>query len=106
MDGAQEPRFPQTPEQLTADWLGSVLSVRWRGVSVLSLQVLQLIPGTSLKIRVALNYNDVGKARGLPETMILKGPFGRHAADVDFIFEDEMRAYRDIISQVGLNTPE
>src|SRR5271168_3720237 len=89
--------FPQQIEDVTAQWVGSVLARRYPGIEVRSLQIVTVKTGAGVKLRVAVKYNDRGTQAGLPDTLIVKGHFNRLPREMDFMFHDEMRAYRDVV---------
>ncbi len=97
--------WPQSIEGLDAHWLTLALASRDPGVEVVKAWVVDLIPGTSTKVRVGLEYNAAGKAAGLPATMIVKGGFEPHSAGMAAIHAKESRFYGHILPQVDLRTP-
>ncbi len=99
--------LPLEVEQLTASWLGAALRQRYPGTEVTTAQLRDVILGTSTKIRIALQYNAAGHEAGLPPTLIVKGGFQDHSPLFGFMYESEMRSYRDVVLglKLPINTP-
>jgi len=98
--------LPLTSGNVTADWLTVALADRYPGVAVTSAQIVNIMEGTSTKIRVALEYNARGRELGLPPRLIVKGGFEEHSARMAFMYESEMRYYRDLAPVQNLNVPK
>jgi hypothetical protein len=98
--------FPVTPEELTCEWLGWALRQRFPGVEVTAVEVVDINAATATKVRVRLRYNEAGERAGLPPTLIVKAPFGKNVVDMEHTFTHETWAYRDLVSDIGLNTPK
>jgi len=98
-------RLPVQPQGLTAEWFTAALASAHPGTVVESVQVLDILPGTSTKIRVALRCNAAGQAHGLPQTVIVKGGFEAHSAQLGFMYAAEMRFYRDLLPRMPMNAP-
>ena len=62
-------RLPQTPENVTPEWLTAALDERHPGVHVRSVDVLEIHHGTNSNARLGVTYE--GDA-DLPETFFLK----------------------------------
>jgi hypothetical protein len=97
--------LPLQAEALTAAWFTSVLGPAHPGTVVESAQVVDIITGTSTKIRVALQCNEAGRAHGLPTTVIVKGGFEAHSVHLGFMYAAEMRFYRDLLPRMPMNAP-
>jgi hypothetical protein len=98
-------KLPTTVEGVTRAWLTEALGYQTPGVVVTSSNLVDLIPGTSTKIRVALEYNDVGQKARLPPTLIVKGGFEEHSPPMKMLYLNEIRAYRDWVPLVTINAP-
>ncbi|MBB6290756.1 ecdysteroid kinase [Pseudomonas sp. SJZ103] len=98
-------RLPLTIEGITAQWLSEALALSWPGVEVREARVVDVLLGTSTKIRVELRYNAVGELAGLPRRMIVKGGFEAHSASMGFMYAKETRTYREVLPRVAMNTP-
>lgn len=97
--------LPQQPEELTAGWFTAALAPAYPGTVVERAQVVDVITGTSTKIRVALQCNEAGRAHGLPPTVIVKGGFEPHSVHLGFMYAAEMRFYRDLLPRMPMNAP-
>lgn len=97
--------LPVTPEAIDARWLSEALSRRYPGVVVTAAKVRDVMTGTSTKIRVELRYNRAGQECGLPPTLIVKGGFEEHSPSMAFMYESEMRFYRDVLPVLDINAP-
>jgi len=97
--------LPLQAEALTADWFNAALSPAYPGTVVESAQVLDVLTGTSTKIRVALQCNGAGRNHGLPPTVIVKGGFEPHSVHLGFMYAAEMRFYRDLLPRMPMNAP-
>lgn len=97
--------LPCRIEEVDAAWLQAALRRKWPEVKVAAAAVRDVITGTSTKIRVALEY--AGGAEALPPTLIVKGGFEAHSPLFGFMYESEMRSYRDIVQalELPMNTP-
>lgn len=103
-----EPASPGLPlriDEITADWLTAALRTQAPGVTVEDFDIVDMNRGTCTKIRLRLEVNEAGKRSGIPETVILKGGFEDHSRDMYMTHEKEVRAYRDILPQLQLQTP-
>jgi hypothetical protein len=98
-------RLPLRPEEITPAWLTAALAAACPGVVVEAAQVTDVILGTSTKIRVALQCNAAGREQGIPETLIVKGGFEAHSPQLAFMYEAEMRFYRDLLPRLPMNAP-
>ena len=98
--------LPLAADEITTDWMTHALQHRYPDVAVESVEVRDIINGTSTKIRVALNYNGQGRELGLPPTMIVKGGFESHSEWMAGMYRDEVRFYRDVKPYITINTPE
>jgi len=97
--------LPLQPEELTAGWFTAALAPAYPGTLVERAQVMDVICGTSTKIRVALQCNETGRAHGLPPTVIVKGGFEPHSVHLGFMYAAEMRFYRDLLPRMPMNAP-
>ena len=98
-------KLPTTVEEITREWLTEALGHECPGVEVARSRVIDIIPGTSTKIRFALEYNTAGDGAHLPPTLIVKGGFEEHRSTMRMLYYNEVRAYRDWLPWVTINTP-
>ena len=99
--------LPITFEEITPEWLTAALRIRQPGVTVRGVEIVDMVRGTTTKIRLRLDLDEAGKKAGIPEIVILKGGFEEHsrAVGMDQMFEREARAYRDVFPAMPLPTP-
>jgi hypothetical protein len=97
-------QLPLAPEDVNAAWLTQALRERAPEAIVESAHILDIIRGTSTKIRVRLRYAP-GHAAALPDTLIVKGGFESHAASMREMYLTEMRFYRDVQPLVAIPSP-
>ena len=90
--------IPEGVEGLTREWFCLALQVE-----VARADIVQVMPGTCTKVRVALDYREEA---ALPSTMIVKGGFADHSHLFLGMHETEMRYYRDIAPHVPFDTPK
>lgn len=100
--------LPVELDEITPEWLTAALRIRQPGVTVRKVEVVDMVRGTTTKIRLRLDHDEAGRAAGLPEIMILKGGFEPHsrAVGMDQMFEREARAYRDVFPVMHLPHPD
>lgn len=99
--------LPITFEEITAEWLTAALRQRASGVTVRKSEIVDMVRGTTTKIRIRLELDEAGKQAGIPELVILKGGFEPHSREVGMnqMFQREVRAYRDVFPVMPLPTP-
>jgi hypothetical protein len=97
--------LPITVSAVDAAWLTAALAQRHPGVQVLDAQIVNVIYGTSTKIRVAVHYNAIGQQAQLPPTLIIKGGFEEHSPAFGFMYRSEMHCYRELVPQLAMNAP-
>jgi thiamine kinase-like enzyme len=99
--------LPMSMQDVTTQWLSSVLSNSARSVSVESFAVLDTIHGTATKVRLALQYRNGSdvlpnimwlKAGFEPDHAFLAGQLGLHAMEVD--------AYQHLLPSLSIVRPE
>jgi hypothetical protein len=96
--------LPITPEGVTANWLTSALRQRRQSVTVTGVEIVDVIFGTSTKIRVRATYRGPG-AEGLPPTLIVKGGFEEHSRDMGPMYASEARFYADVVPYISMPSP-
>ena len=69
---ARQGRLPRDLDEVNAGWLTSVLKNRYPGIVVENMEVVEIKNSHTTKLRVALDFNDVGKAAGIPRNVCLK----------------------------------
>src|SRR3546814_8204591 len=79
--GRTEP-LPWNRSEVTAEWLGRTVANKYPGVAAHSLEVIQLFDSHTTKMRVAVDWNESGKAAGLPRDLCLKSNWSGAFNDV------------------------
>ena len=64
---ARTDKLPTRLEDVDAEWLGRMMSYKYPGVAAHSVETVQLLNSHTTKWRVKVDWNDAGKAAGLPE---------------------------------------
>ena len=86
--------LPLSIEDISAEWLSEAT-----GHAVNSARVVEIIEGTSTKVRVAVEAED------LPETLIVKGGFESHSPSMAEMYANEARFYGRIAPVLPLPGP-
>jgi hypothetical protein len=87
------------------DRLEAALRSRNPDVTLDRFAIVDISHGTCTKIRLALEVDDVGKAAGIPERVILKGGFEPHSRMMDYMHHEEVRAYAEVAPASPLRMP-
>ena len=95
--------LPVRPEAVTREWLECALRTRRPDLRLASSEVVDVIKGTSTKIRVRVHARDDGG--DLPESLIVKGGFEEHSNSMGPMYLNEMRFYRDVQPFVAIHSP-
>ena len=98
-------QLPLKPEQVTSAWLTEALRLRYPGAAVTNSRVVDVVNGTSTKIRLRCEYNQAGRDSELPETVIVKGGFESHSPEMKEMYANEARFYRDVQPFVPIHSP-
>ena len=92
------------PEQVTQGWLEAALQVRRPTLRLAAAEIVDVMPGTSTKIRVRVQHSAGGV--DLPSTLIVKGGFEDHSPAMGPMYLNEMRFYRDVQPHVAMHSPQ
>src|SRR5271167_3417067 len=98
-------QLPVALEEISREWLSAALAEGFPGTVVTACAVLDVMPGTSTKIRVSVEYNQAGRRHALPPTLIVKGGFEAHSAAMQPMYLNEMRFYRDVQPHLSIHSP-
>ena len=98
-------RLPVSIDAIDAAWVTEALATRYPGVTAKEARIGRVLYGTSTKIWLHLVYNELGNELGLPPSMVLKGGFEEHSRGMAFMYENEMRFYRDVAPHLAMNAP-
>ncbi|WP_254302512.1 phosphotransferase [Sphingobium chlorophenolicum] len=96
--------LPLTPEQIDSAWLTRALRQRLPGITVRDSHVIDVILGTSTKIRVGLAVEGEGAGQ-VGETLIVKGGFEEHSPKMAAMYANETRFYADIQPLIPMPSP-
>jgi hypothetical protein len=91
--------------QLSADWLTTALRAQYPAIAVERCKISKIVVGCSAKVWVELEFDDRGKAAGLPSSLIVKSGFHDFDPLMLFSYEMEMLAYRHIRPTFPMNAP-
>lgn len=99
--------LPITFEEITPQWLTAALRQKAPGITVRDSKIVNMVRGTTTKIRIKLELDEAAKQAGIPQLIILKGGFEHHSREVGMnqMFQREVRAYRDVFPVIPLPTP-
>jgi len=94
-----------------ADWitpaaLSALLTHRFPGTVVETLEILQVIRGTATKLLLGLHYNEAGAEYGLPPRVWIKGGLEAHSPAFRQLYATEAAFYREIAPRCGVNCPQ
>lgn len=92
---ARSAPLPRHLDDVTRDWFASVLANKYPGIAVTGFERVELRNSHTTKLRVAVTYNEVGVAAGLPSRLCLKANWsdGFDSADICAL---EARFYHEL----------
>lgn len=95
--------LPWTRDALTADWLSRTMANKYPGVATDKLDIVQLFDSHTTKIRIAVDWNEAGRAAGLPNNLCVKANWSGAFHNVD-IHALEARFYHFLTSKLKVPT--
>lgn len=98
--------MPLALDGITADWLTAALRLQAPDITVRRFEIVDEIRGTSTKLRLRLDLDEAGRRAGIPGTVIVKGGFEAHSADMYYMYEREIRGFRDVWPILRLPSPK
>jgi hypothetical protein len=98
-------RLPRSPEEISAAWLEQSLQDHIPGARIHSARLDDTWQGTATKYRVAIEANDVARAAGLPDSLVVKGRFQPDLQIIEEVYAAEVMFYRDLQPRLGIHTP-
>ena len=100
--------LPQQLESLTAGWLSDHMSPLYPGLVVHKMEIVEVIHGTTTKIRIRVDMNAAGKAAGIPEHLCIKSNYEEHAETTlsYHLYDTEALFYRDLRGELPLPAPK
>lgn len=96
--------LPLTTGAITADWLTRAIRQTLPAITVKQADVVDVMTGTSTKIRVRVVAEGKGSDR-LGDTVIVKGGFEAHSPGLAAMYANEGRFYADIQPLVPMPSP-
>ncbi|MGE4411890.1 MAG: phosphotransferase [Sphingobium sp.] len=97
--------FPQCREDVTPHCIEAALRGRFPDARVDSVDIVDEMLGAAVKLRLECAMKESAGPEGPPRHMILKAHFNRLDPGLDFMFHDEVRAYRDVVGRLSVNAP-
>src|SRR3546814_1526801 len=104
--------YPSRTEQIPmerfrpdADWIGRIMANKYPGIVAETMEVVQIFDSHTTKIRVAVDWNDAGKAAGLPRNLCIKSNWGGQFDNVD-IHALEARFYHFLTDKLTAQRSE
>jgi hypothetical protein len=102
---ARTDKLPTRLKDIDADWLGRMMSYKYPGVAAAGMETVELLNSHTTKWRVKVDWNDTGKAAGLPEHVCMKANWSGSFDNVD-IHALEARFYHFLIDKMKVPTPK
>ena len=96
--------LPLTVEEIDAAWLTRALRQRVPEVTVEKADVIDVLKGTSTKVRVKVPFSGQGSAQ-LGPTLIVKGGFEAHSPSIAPMYANEARFYADVQPYLPMPSP-
>jgi hypothetical protein len=103
----RQPPVPRAFDQITPEWLTSVLTSTFPGITVAGVTIDPTMGHKPNKARIHLTYA-AGRDSELPPTLVVKGTFNGNVSRgriIDFSNMAELVSYRDILPQLSVNVP-
>jgi aminoglycoside/choline kinase family phosphotransferase len=99
--------LPVSLDEITREWLTSVLQASLPGVRIAAMDIDHVEQGTATRAAVRVEYADRAGHADAPERFWLKGNFvpERELMSGEVIYQNEVRFYRDLQSQLEINSP-
>jgi hypothetical protein len=101
--------LPRSLDAIDEGWLTRALQERYPGVVVTRAEGLRTIAGTATKRLYGLEYNEAGRAAGLPPTMWIKGGFDPGHFDLfadTLVYMTEGRFFRELAGELDVRLPK
>ena len=103
---ARREKLPTNLDQLTPHWLGRTLGLRYPGLDVLDMDIVDVINTHTSKVRVALSLNQAGRDQHFPEHVCLKSNWsGSPLSSRSGICELEASFYHFLRDQLSVPAP-
>ncbi len=96
-------QLPWTRDPVNAEWLTRLIQNKYPGAVAEKMEEVQLFDSHTTKLRIAVDWNDAGKAAGLPRNLCLKSNWSGLFSDVD-ICALEARFYHFLAADMKVPT--
>ena len=96
--------LPLTLDSVTAGWLAGLLRLQYPGLDILAMRTIETIKGHTTKLRIEVDFNEAGKAAGLPRDLCLKANFSGNPMSSP-VCVNEARFYHDFRNKMALPAP-
>src|SRR5690606_9436119 len=80
---ARTEALPWQVSEISADWLTRTLSHRYPGIVAEAMKINQFIDSHTSKLRISVDFNEVGRNAGIPRNLCLKSNWSGDFEDVD-----------------------
>ena len=97
--------LPQKIEDVTSFCVERMLNQKYPGTEITQFHIGQIIHGSATKLRLTLDYNQVGHEHGLPPTMWMKADFTDHGL-ADQAMVQETWFYEHLAEEIGDYLPD
>ncbi|MCU1346366.1 MAG: hypothetical protein JWL70_2632 [Acidimicrobiia bacterium] len=102
---ARRGRLPRHLEEVTPQWLTSILANRYPGVVVNDFETMEVKSSHTTKLRIAMDLNEAGQAAGIPSQVCLKSNWSKGIPTGD-ICEMEARFYFMMAHELDVPLPK
>lgn len=100
---ARTDHLPTSMDDVSAEWLGRMMSYKYPGVAARSMETIELLNSHTTKWRVKVDWNEAGLAAGLPEHVCMKANWSGSFDNVD-IHALEARFYHFMVHEMKVPT--
>lgn len=102
---ARQGRLPRNLEDVTPQWLTTLLGYRYPGIEVKGFEIVELKNSHTTKLRIAMDLNQVGLEAGIPPQVCLKANWSEGFESGE-ICELEARFYHLMGNQLNAPLPK
>ena len=96
--------LPMALDAVTPEWLTRTLQLKYPGLAVTALKVVELVPGHTTKLRIEVDYNQAGLDAGIPRNLCLKANWSGNNMSSP-VCVNEARFYKEFRGKMELPTP-
>lgn len=102
---AQVP-LPKSLAQVSAEWFAQALGETYPGTAITSFKPGAVIKGMATKAQYFLEYNEAGRAHGLPPSLWIKAGFEKGSERSIPLYAAEVNFFRDLAGKLPVRTPK